>query len=74
MYARPGRVSSFHPTTVQQLPELIKGELMSEFQDPGFLRVGSPGCMGFDDKGYFWWHRVGAADFTDATRKPVSSS
>lgn len=40
MCARPGRVSSFHPTTVQQLPELIKGEFMSEFQDPGFLHVG----------------------------------
>lgn len=47
---------------------------MSEFQDLGFLCVGSPGCMGLDDRGYFWQHRVGAADFTDATRKPVSSS
>lgn len=47
---------------------------MSEFQDLEFLCVGSPGCMGLDDRGYFWQHRVGAADFTDATRKPVSSS
>lgn len=47
---------------------------MSEFQDLGFPCVGSPGYMTLDDRDYFWLHRVGAADFTDATRKPVSSS
>lgn len=30
--------------------------------------------VAWDLTGYFWKHQVGAADFTDATRKPISNS